>query len=166
MGGGCSPCIDGELIVGDGSELVKAGKQHAIPYMIGTTSHDVMPPILYSMAKDWCVKQSTPSYLWFFERNLPGDDHGAWHSADLWYWFGTLDNCWRPFTERDRALSDEMSDRLCAFAATGNPNTADYATWQEGGNAALAFGDISTEIKNPAALKLWVTMFTNKAPGE
>ena len=166
MGGGCSPCVDGELVVDEGSALLAKGEQHKIPYLIGTTSHDVIPPILYSMAKAWCEKQSTPSYLWFFERHLPGDDHGAWHSADLWYWFGTLDNCWRPFTEHDRALSCEMVDRLCAFAKNTDPNCEGYTAWNPGGKVALAFGDGETTSKNPSKLKLWGTMFTNNAPGE
>ena len=166
MGGGCSPCIDGELITDAGHNILARGEQHKIPYLIGTTSHDVIPPILYSMSKKWCRAQSTPSYLWFFERNLPGDDHGAWHSADLWYWFGTLDNGWRPFTDLDRALSREMVDRLCAFARSGEPNTTDYVEWHSGGKLALILGDNPTKESNPSALKLWVTMFTNEAPGE
>lgn len=166
MGGGCSPCIDGELVVGRGHEILGAGKQHRIPYMIGTTSHDVMPPILYSMAKKWCEVQNTPSYLWFFERNLPGDNHGAWHSADLWYWFGTLDNGWRPFTEKDYALSEEMTDRLVAFAKTASPNLDGYGEWASGGKIALTFGDKETSESKPSMMKLWWTMFTNKAPGE
>ena len=166
MGGGCSPCIDGELVTGAPHEIVAAGGQHDISYMIGSTSHDVIPPILYSMGKAWCKKQAKPSYLWFFNRNLPGDDHGAWHSSDLWYWFGTLENGWRPFTDKDYALSEEMSDRLCAFAAKGEPNAGGYIKWNAGGKKALTLGDADTREGNPSALKLWVTMFTNKAPGE
>ena len=166
MGGGCSPTIDGNLITDKASDVLSRGEQHDIPYLIGTTSHDVVPPILYSMAKKWCNRQSSPAYLWFFERNLPGDNHGAWHSADLWYWLGTLDNCWRPFTDKDRALSEEMSDRLCAFAKDGNPNTKDYVAWHAGGDRALTLGDFDTKESTPSAFKLWVTMFTNKAPGE
>ena len=166
MGGGCSPCIDGELVVGAGHELLAQNKQHDIPYLIGTTSHDIMPPILYKMAKTWCKKQTSPAYLWFFERNLPGDDHGAWHSSDLWYWFGTLENCWRPFTDKDRALSDEMSDRLCAFAKTADPNASELVQWHAGGTNALVLGDKDTKEGNPSMFKLWVTMFTNNAPGE
>ena len=166
MGGGCSPCIDGRLVVGKGHEIVKKGEHHHIPYLIGTTSHDVMPPILYSMAKKWCAAQDTPSYLWFFERNLPGDDHGAWHSSDLWYWFGTLENCWRPFEEKDYALSNEMTDRLVAFARTASPNTADCVAWEEGGKSALVLGDKDTAMGTPSSLGLWRTLFTNKAPGE
>ena len=166
MGGGCSPCIDGELVVGRGHEIFAAGNQHKIPYLVGTTSHDVIPPMLYSMAKKWCKEQETPAYLWFFERNLPGDDHGAWHSSDLWYWFGTLENCWRPFTDKDRAISEEMSDRLCAFAKNGDPNTADYVEWHSGAKKALIIGDKDTAMSKPSSLKLWATMFTNEAPGE
>lgn len=166
MGGGCSPCIDGELVVGAGHEILERGEQHHIPYMIGTTSHDIMPPILYSMAKKWCDKQNTPAYLWFFERNLPGDDHGAWHSSDLWYWFGTLDNCWRPFEEKDLALAQEMTDRLCAFARSADPNDSLYVPWNAGGTSALVLGDHETKESKPSTAKLWWTMFTNQAPGE
>ena len=165
MGGGCSPTIDGELVVGKGTKILKLGQQQKIPYLIGTTSHDVIPPILFSMAKGWC-KKNTPSYLWFFERNLPGDDHGAWHSSDLWYWFGTLENSWRPFGEKDRALAEEMSDRLCAFAKNGDPNLEKYVSWIPTSKTAITFGDEDTKKANPSALKLWTTMFTNEAPGE
>ena len=166
MGGGCTPCIDGELVVGAGHEILASGGQHEIPYMIGSTSEDVMPPFLYSMAKDWCKKQKAPSYLWFFNRALPGDGNGAWHSADLWYWFGTLENCWRPFGEKDYALSEEMVERLCAFAKTASPNADGYNEWSSGGDRAMTFGDSESEQKKPSLFKLWVTMFTNKAPGE
>lgn len=166
MGGGCSPCIDGRLVVGTAHEILARGEQHHIPYMLGTTSHDVVPPILYDMSKKWCAAQSTPAYLWMFERNLPGDEHGAWHSADLWYWFGTLDNCWRPMNEKDYALSEEMTDRLCAFATTGDPNTKKYVKWNAGGKKALVLGDNDTIEGKPSKAKLWFTMFTNKAPGE
>ena len=97
---------------------------------------------------------------------MPGDDHGAWHSADLWYWFGTLGNCWRPFTQKDYDLSNEMSNRLVAFATTGNPNVDGLENWPTGGNKALIFGDNDTTVGKPSKRKMWKTMFTNKAPGE
>ncbi len=166
MGGGCAPCIDGRLIVNSGCRLLQENKQHQIPYMIGTTSHDMMPPLLYGMAKDWCQAQKTSAYLWFFNRHLPGDKHGAWHSSDLWYWFGTLNNSWRPFTQKDHQLSEEMTDRLCAFAKNADPNKDGYVKWNAGGKLALTLGDQDTREISPSKLKLWATMFTNKAPGE
>ena len=166
MGGGAAPCIDGELVVGTSYDVLTAGGQHKIPYLIGSTSEDMMPPFLYSMSKKWCLAQDTPAYLWFFERQLPGDKHGAWHSADLWYWFGSLDNCWRPLEERDYALADEMTDRLAAFAKTASPNKEGYTEWLPGGKSAIRFGDKASRMGNPSGLKLWWTMFTNHAPGE
>ena len=56
-----------------------------------------------------------------FTRRLPGDEAGAFHSAELWYMFGTLDRCWRPFTEADRKLSDEMLSAWTGFCKTGDP---------------------------------------------
>ena len=165
MGGGCEPCIDGVIVTGTAHELLAAGEALDIPYMMGTTSHDVAPPMLYSLSRAWCRGRER-AYLWYFERNLPGDDHGAWHSSDLWYWFGTLDNCWRPFVERDEDLSREMSARLVAFARTGSPNAGGLTEWHPGGERALILGDRQTREGRPSMLRLWLRMFTNKAPGE
>ena len=164
-GGFPNPTIDGELVVAPNHEILAKGEQHAIPYMIGSTSEDMLPPFLFSMSKRWCAAQPADSYLWFFERQLPGDDHGAWHSADLWYWFGTLDKCWRPFTDKDYELSEEMTDYLTSFARSGNPNCDGRARW-EAGTTALTLADAPTAMKSPKALRLWHTMLTNHAPGE
>lgn len=167
---GTVPCLDGRLIVGTGDELLAAGKQHPIPYMAGSTSEDMMPPILYSMAQKWCAVQPTPSFTWFFDRQLPGDDNGAWHSSDLWYWFGTLENSWRPFEEKDYALSGQMVSYLCNFVRTGDPNgDGQLPQWKASGarqNAALMLGEEETHMDKPSRLKMIKTMLTNKAVGE
>ena len=167
-GGGCFPCLDGRLVVGTGVELVAAGKQKKIPYLIGATSEDMMPPILLDMAKKWCAAQEKNAYCWFFERQLPGDDNGAWHSSDLWYWFGTLANCWRPMEQKDRELSEQMVSYLCNFAATGDPNGAGLPQWDTcpKKGKVLRLGKADTAMGAPSKLKLWHTMFTNKAVGE
>ena len=168
-GGGCFPCLDGRLVVGTGTDLLAAGKVHNIPYMAGSTSEDIMPPIIYSMAKDWCAAQKQPSYAWFFDRNLPGDDSGAWHSSDLWYWFGTLDNCWRPMTKKDRELSGQMVDYLVNFCKYGDPNGAGLTAWYPMGkrqHKVLCLGEQPTHMGSANMLKLTKTMLTNKAVGE
>ena len=164
-GGRPMPCLDGELVTDCGCDILKRNEQHDIPYMLGTTSHDVIPPLLYSTSQKWAAKQKE-AYLWFFKRNLPGDDHGAWHSADLWYWFGTLDNCWRPFEQKDYDLAEEMTDYLTAFAKTGKPNCEGGAQWKCDAKRPLTFSDSETQHAKPSKLKLWYTMFTNSAPGE
>ena len=166
---GCFPCIDGRLVVGSGAELLAQGKQHDIPYMAGSTSEDMMPPILQSMARKWCAAQRKPGYTWYFDRQLPGDDNGAWHSSDLWYWFGTLQNGWRPFTEKDYAISEQMVSYLCNFAATGDPNTEGASTWLASDarqKNVLMIGEGETRMAKPHVLKMIKTMLTNKAVGE
>ncbi len=168
-GGGCFPCLDGRLVVGTGTELLAEGRQKQISYLTGSTSEDMMPPILLSMAKSWCAAQKQNSYAWFFDRQLPGDDNGAWHSSDLWYWFGTLDNCWRPMTEKDWDLSRQMTDYLVNFCRYGDPNGAGLTAWLPMGKnqkKVLCLGEKATHMGNPSTLKLVKTMLTNKAVGE
>ena len=100
-----------------------------IPYLAGGNTQD-MKPEMTADALRWCQKQPADSYAWCFARQLPGDDKGAWHSADLWYWFGTLTNSWRPFNDGDRALSGAMVSYLTHFAASGNPNGAGLPVWE------------------------------------
>ena len=168
-GGGCSPCLDGRFMVGTGPELLQAKKQNQIHYMAGSTSEDMMPPILYQMAKDWCAAQEEKSYAWFFDRRLPGDDNGAWHSSDLWYWFGTLENCWRPMTKKDYDLSNQMTDYLANFCKFGDPNGAGLTAWlpmTRGQSKVLCLGEADTHMGKADMLKLTKTMLTNKAVGE
>ena len=163
-----SPVIDDLYVVGTGSDLLKENKHHNIHYMCGSTSEDMMPPIIFDMAKKWCKNQSKESYTWFFDRQLPGDNNGAWHSSDLWYWFGTLANGWRPFEKKDYELSDQMTTYLCNFVKTGNPNDSKLPLWQPSNSQSkvLCFGESKTAMRKPNMLKLVKTMLTNKNVGE
>ena len=168
-----SPCVDGVSMTESGLEVANRGGQKDIPYMMGSTSHDIVPPIVQGMAKDWCVLQAKqnkqPSYCWFFDRMLPGDDNGAWHSSELWYFFGTLNNCWRPFSAHDQKLSEAMVEALCNFAKTSNPNKEGKDLWKPtmtSKDPILCMGEKMPRMSNASKMKLWVTMFTNKAVGE
>lgn len=166
------PVLDGTFISKTGPEVTEAGEQLHIPYMLGSTSEDMMPPILYQMVLDWGkleVKQKAPNcYGWFFERQLPGDDNGAWHSSDLWYWFGTLENGWRPFTEEDKKLSEQMVDYLTNFAKSGDPNGDGLPTWVPFGEKQDEVLHLSENVHmgSVSKAKLTLTMMTNKAVGE
>lgn len=169
----CSPCRDGILLSESGTESLAAGHQKKIPYITCITSEDIVPPIIYKMAKSWCDTQhaqgNPDSYCAFFKRGLPGDDNGAWHSSDLWYAFGTLKNGWRPFTEEDYALSDYMISYYSNFVKTGNPNGAGLPEWvpsrKENKNVML-FDVPSPKMGKVSIPKLIKTMITNKAVGE
>jgi len=168
-GGGCFPVLDGRFVVGTGADLLAAGRQHDIHYMAGSTSEDMMPPILHSMSKGWCAAQRKPSYTWYFDRQLPGDNCGAWHSSDLWYWFGTMDNCWRPMEQKDYLLSEQMVSYLCNFARSGDPNSPQLPDWAPSGPSqqkVLCLGEKEPAMARPSKLKMTIAMLTNKAVGE
>ena len=156
--------------VKDGRFSVEGAQPHNIPYMAGSTSHDMAPPVLQGMSRKWIAQREKPSYTWFFDRMLPGDNNGAWHSSDLWYWFGTLPNCWRPMEQKDYDLSAQMVDYLCNFAKTGDPNkAAQLPTWiasDKKQKRVLILGEKDTHMGKPNKLKMIYTMLTNKAVGE
>jgi len=153
----------------DGRLAVEGAEAHDIFYMAGSTSEDIAPPILQSMTRKWISKRQKPGYTWYFDRRLPGDDNGAWHSADLWYWFGTLENCWRPMEQKDLDLSEQMVNHLCNFVRTGDPNGEDLPAWtpsDANNKKVLIMGEKETHMGKPSMLKMVVTMLTNQAPGE
>ncbi len=99
--------------------------------MYSVTSQDVMPFVLHIMGKGLSRSQAklTDTYAYYFCRQLPGDNKGAWHSSDLMYIYSTLDRSWRPFTESDRGLSQKMIGYLESFIKTGDPNHEGAEQW-------------------------------------
>ena len=139
-----TPNIDGHLLKAGYNEIIDRGLHKNIPYMIGSTKNDIaVDPAklaagdkgkLYTGCINWSLKNEklgrAPAYVYYFTRDLPGDDLGAFHSAELWYMFGTLNRCWRPMTDADHALSVRMLDYWCNFIKTGSPNAASLPDWQ------------------------------------
>ena len=156
--------------VKDGHFSVEGSAPHNILYMAGSTSEDMAPPLLHNATRKWIAQREKPGYTWYFSRRLPGDDNGAWHSSDLWYWFGTLPNCWRPMEEKDYELSHQMITYLCHFARSGDPNgEGGLPLWQDAHRSqkqVMVFGDDPTEMRKPKLLKMIITMLTNKVVGE
>lgn len=152
--------------VKDGFLIKESATPRSIPYMIGSTSHDIAPAVLYRITKKWGVKNN--AYVWHFARMLPGDNKGAWHSSDLWYWFGTLKNCWRPMEEKDYRLSDEMTSYLCNFVKNGNPNGDGLPQWKKciDSKKVMCFGEEDTAHGKVNMRKLIATTLTNKPVGE
>lgn len=127
------PHWDGKVVDKDFDTAVYDGTVADIPYLIGSVTADG------EMLGGEGVRRFTQyrnahsihkAYSYQFTRNLPGDDEdpakdsGAFHSAELWYMFGTLDRSWRPFTKADYKLSKQMLDAWTLFCKTGNPGWA------------------------------------------
>ncbi|MDR1001184.1 MAG: carboxylesterase family protein [Clostridiales bacterium] len=139
-----SPCIDGVVLTQGGDEAIGNGCLPDIPYMIGSTKNDigVTPKTLenggFSRLYKACIGWShqneklgrSPSYVYYFTHSLPGDDSGAFHSAELWYEFGTLHRSWRPNVEADYALSKLMIGYWTNFIKSGDPNGDGLPEWK------------------------------------
>ena len=129
----CAPIIDGHFIVASNSMLAHTEGSLPVPYIIGSTGDDMACAALHKAVKEFALlqaEQNAPAvYGFFFDRDLPGDDRGSWHSSDLWYWFGSLHNSWRPMTDWDDTLSEAMVSYLCDFARYGNPNSPGRELW-------------------------------------
>ena len=69
-------------------------------------------------------------YLYYFSRQLPGSNHGAFHSSEQWYMFNSLRRCWRPMTGVDYDLAATMNKYWANFAKYGNPNGEGLLEWK------------------------------------
>lgn len=155
-GEGFNICTDGYALPQAVPDAIRAGAHAQIDYLFGSTAQesaasvapDPAPNGIRMMAslRGWALLHARqgrkPAYTYCFSRSMPGDKAGAFHSADLWYIFGTLDVCWRPLTREDRVLSDTMIGYWTNFAKAGDPNGEGLPTWTP-----------FTE-ENPAAMRL------------
>ena len=127
-----TPYQDGKVLT-EGFDASIYDKSIAdIPYMIGYTQNDIAD-MRTSIERFCTVRDSLsnkPTYMYLFARPLPGDNSGAFHSAELWYVFHTLSRSWRPFTAADYKLSDEIVTYWTNFAKTGNPNDSGTEPWK------------------------------------
>lgn len=138
------PNVDGEILEDTVKHIWRDGGMRDIPYMLGAVNDDLgaekeeikekRPGALMEECRKFSLKcedtYKKPAYLYYFSHDLPGDDWGAFHSSELWYMFGTIDRCWRPMTEEDRKLSEDMVTYWTNFMKFGAPGSVGAKEWK------------------------------------
>ena len=106
------PVVDGVLLKDGVDKLIKDPMK--LDYLIGYTNNDMYAPVMGWIGNRF--GRANGAYLYYFDLNAPGDDNRAFHSCDLRYAFGTLDNGWRPYGTRDHEASEQLVSYLANFA--------------------------------------------------
>jgi len=87
---------------------------------------------MFLWAQQRLKTHKAPVYTYFFVRGIPWPQHpefGAFHTAELPYFFENLHLLDRPWEPVDRQLAKTVSERLKAFAVSGNPNLKGLPEW-------------------------------------
>ena len=129
-----APHNDGKWLTETFDEAVYDGSMASIPIMIGYNKDDMGLLAGEPVDRFCAVRDSLGGTVYEYEflRELPTNEAhpasaaGAFHSAELWYMFGTLERSWRPFTQADRELSERMVDAWTSFCKDGNPGWPAY----------------------------------------
>ncbi|ULT59011.1 carboxylesterase family protein [Neobacillus drentensis] len=127
------PIIDCYVLENEYDKLIEKGEIKDIPYMLGCCKDDISvtskggeSSSLYRGCIGFSHKLEelgrNPAYVYYFTRDLPGDESGAFHSGELWYMFGTLKRNWRPNLAADYDLSGRMVSAWTNFIKFGDPN--------------------------------------------
>ena len=135
------PVIDGVLLQKPVDELINDPIR--TDCMIGFTNNDMYAPLMAHIGCQY--GRNNDAYIYYFDQDAPGDHNGAFHSSDLRYIFGRLEQSWRPYTERDKEISRQLMDYFAAFAKTGNPNGDGRPDWQPCRNGKLHVLHITNE---------------------
>lgn len=133
---------DGYVVPKKIEECALAGEMEDVDYLMGSTIDEgydpdsakwfdgEMAPAVRLLAREFRKHGLKDAYIYCFDRPQPGDDAGSFHSADNRYVFASLDDTWRPYTEADYELSEQMQSYWANFAKTGNPNGEGLEEWK------------------------------------
>jgi para-nitrobenzyl esterase len=95
---------------------------------------DMVTATLGAWAEVRAKNARRPVFVYLFDHVYPGDESAAFrtfHTAEVPYLFGVLDQQSRPFTEVDRRISNRLQAYWLNFMRTGNPNGAGLPAWPD-----------------------------------
>lgn len=158
------PVADGKFIPDMPKTLAETGNVNNVPTIMSVLSEDMWPHTLFEAIRDWALDMEknahAPTYGMYFDRQIPGSDHGAYHGCDVKYCFNTLDQSWRPYNEIDFRISRNMIDFFAAFVKTGIPQVEGLPVWKPLGKEQtkfMHFGDAECAMEEVPADRLAAT---------
>ncbi len=118
------------------------------------------------------AKRGQKSYYYIFDATIPGpDDPGTFHSVDLWFFFETLNKCWRPFVGKHYDLARQMCNYWAEFIKEGDPNGLDgdgsaMPYWPEYGrqDITMVFADTAkaAAMKPTPLTRFWMDRISQR----
>ena len=164
-----TPVIDGTFIPDAPQTLAETGRINNVPTVMSVLSEDMWPHNLYEAIVKWGLDMEKnglcPCYGMYFDRQVPGSDHGAYHGCDVKYSFDTLDHSWRPYDGIDFRISRNMIDYFAAFVKTGVPQAEGLPVWEPLGKEQtkfMHFGDEECAMEAVPADRLEATQAKGK----
>jgi para-nitrobenzyl esterase len=112
--------------------LYPANSEGDIQRMITASGHDRSRVSMFLWASARVKSHHQPVFTYYFDRGIPWPQHpefGAFHTAELPYFFLNLKLLDRPWEKQDFTLASEASSYLIHFATSGNPNGAGLVPW-------------------------------------
>ncbi len=148
------PVIDGYFLTDTVSNLIH--KPLPVDYMVGITNNDMFAPLLAKVG--YAFGKENSAFMYYFDVDAPGDNNKAFHSADLYYVFGSQADSWRPYDANHREISRMLMQYIINFATNGNPNLPgkqDLPSWKNDGRV-MHFVEDPKKVKmgHPNWLKL------------
>jgi para-nitrobenzyl esterase len=123
----------------------------------------------YLWAQARAKTAKSDAYLYFFTRAIPWPEHpeyGAFHSADIPYFFDNLSRLNRPYEQVDHEIADEMSAYLVNFVKTGDPNSDSLPGWRAFEPTSKPIMELGESpgpipIAEPAKADFWMRYFAS-----
>ena len=97
-----------------------------------TSQRDLAAAALSNLAEERAHTAQTALYLYYFDRGIPWPERpefGAFHTAEVPYFFNNLALMDRPWEALDHRLADTMASYWAHFAAEGDPNGDGLPNW-------------------------------------